>query len=345
MPAYFGLDIGSSAIKAVQISGSKGKYQVEGIGLGVNPVGNMLTEAPTEMGVMAEAVRKVVSEAGIKLKRAWAALPEAQVYTRVIELPPLSEAELANALSWEAEQYVPVPLTEVNLDWEIIRRPEKAGTVEKMEVLLVAAPKLAVDRIVGLLQSAGLEPVGVETEILAMTKAAVSGGGIESGVPTLLCHMGASGTNLAIVEFGKLIFAYHLATGGVALTRAISQALGLEFVQAEEYKRTYGMDESQLEGKIKQALVSTLGAVVVELRKAMSFYATRNPNLRIKRVLVSGGGAQLPGLGGYLTGELNIEVVVANPLAGMGWRSGITTKFEGLESVFAVATGLAMEGE
>ena len=104
MAAQFGLDIGASAIKVIQLSGGKGKYQVEAIGMGVNPVGNLATENKQELGMIAEGVRKTVIEAGIKLKKAKTALPESLVYTRVIELPPLSEAELASALSWEAAQ-------------------------------------------------------------------------------------------------------------------------------------------------------------------------------------------------------------------------------------------------
>ena len=329
MAAQFGLDIGSSAIKVVQLSGGKGKYRVEAMGLGVNPGG--------EPAQIAEAVRRVVMEAGIKTRQVKAALAEAQVYTRVIQVPPLSEAELASSLSWEAEQYVPIPLTEVNLDWQIMRR----GEGQKMEVLLVAAPKRSVEWLVGVLQSAGLEPVGLETEILAAARALVPG---EQVPPTLVCNLGATAANLAIVENGQVVFTYLAQSGGMALTRVISQSLGLELAQAEQYKRTYGIDETQLEGKISKAMMPILTALVMELRKAMNFYATRNQQVPLSRLVLAGGGAQLPGLSGFLAAQLGMEVVIGTPLAGFEFKEGLKQRWEGLESVFAVAVGLAMGG-
>ena len=234
MAAQFGLDIGASAIKVIQLSGGKGKYQVEAIGMGVNPVGNLATENKQELGMIAEGVRKTVIEAGIKLKKVKTALPESLVYTRVIELPPLSEAELASALSWEAEQYIPIPLTEVNLDWQIVNRPNKDSERNKMEVLLVAAPKTVVAKWVGLVESAGLELTVMETEILAASRSLVRPvNNNEPVLPTVVCHIGADGTDISIVENGKLAFAYALPTGGVSLTRLISQGLGLDPARRE----------------------------------------------------------------------------------------------------------------
>lgn len=338
MAAQVGLDVGSSAIKVVELVSSGEKHQVEAIGMGVNPVGNVVTENKQELEKMAEAVRQTWLDAGIKQKQVRMALNETSVYTRVIEVPPLSEAELASALSWEAEQYIPLPMAEVNLDWQILRHNRTAGEVKKMEVLLVAAPKTAVERMVGVLAQAGLEVEVLETQLTALSRSV-------SGVtPTLVADLGASGTNIGIVEAGELVLVYHLDVGGMALTRAVSSSLGLDFFQAEQYKRTYGMDERQLEGKIKQALAPTLDQVVVELKKALNFYSSRNRTSRIERLVLSGGGAQLPAITGYLASILNLEVVVGNFLAGMTWPEKIKNRFTGLESVFGVAVGLAVGG-
>jgi type IV pilus assembly protein PilM len=271
------------------------------------------------------------------------------VYTRVIDMPPLSEAELASALSWEAEQYIPVPLSEVNLDWQILGSKEmpdsesRALKRRKMAVLLVAAPKKLIDKVVGVVQLAGLEPVGLETDLLALTRAVVPQA--MTG-PILVCHLGAVGTEIGVIEGGQPAFVLAAATGGVALTRAIGAGLKLDFAQAEQYKRTYGLLDDQLEGKIKQVLLEPMTVIVNELKRAMGFYvAHAQAAVPMKQLVLSGGGAQLPGLGGYLAGQLNLETVVANPLAGVSWSSQVRNRWAGIESVFSVAAGLAEGGD
>ncbi len=333
MAAQVGVDVGSSAIKVVQWG--------ESAGMGVNPVGGW-GETEAQKLSLAEAIRKTVGDAGIKVKRARVALHEALVYTRVIDMPPLSEAELASALSWEAEQYIPVPLSEVNLDWQILGSKEMADKRRKMAVLLVAAPKKLIDKVVGVMQLAGLDSVGLETDMLALTRAVVPLDSAQ-GKPILVCHLGAAGTEIGVIEAGQPVFIFATATGGTGLTRAIAGGLKLDFAQAEQYKRTYGLLDDPLEGKIKQGLVEPVTMIVNELKRAMSFYvAHAQVAVPMKQLILSGGGAQLPGLGGYLAGQLNLEAVTANPMAGMSWGSQVRNRFAGIESVFSVAAGLAL---
>lgn len=331
MAAQVGVDVGSSAIKVIQWG--------ESAGMGVNPVGGWGETEPDSLS-LAEAIRKTVGDAGIGVKRARVALHEALVYTRVIDMPPLSEAELSSALSWEAEQYIPVPLSEVNLDWQILGSKDMPDKRRKMAVLLVAAPKKLIDKVVGVMQLAGLDPVGLETDMLALTRALVSPA---STGPILICHLGAAGTEIGVIEAGQPVFVFATATGGTALTRAIAAGLKLEFAQAEQYKRTYGLLDDQLEGKIKQVLAEPVTMIVNELKRAMSFYvAHASVAVPMKQLILSGGGAQLPGLGGYLAGQLNLEAVTANPMARMSWGSQVRNRFAGIESVFSVAAGLAL---
>ena len=355
MAAQVGVDVGSSAIKVVQLGGSGGKRTVEAMGLGVNPVGGW-GETEAQKLSLAEAIRKTVGDAGIKLKRVRVALHEALVYTRVIDMPPLSEAELSSALSWEAEQYIPMPLSEVNLDWQILGSREmtdsdsKALKRRRMAVLLVAAPKKLIDKVVGVMQLAGLDPVGLETDMLALTRAVVPFDWFDEahhksaqGKPILVCHLGAAGTEIGVVEAGQPVFIFATATGGTGLTRAIAGGLKLDFAQAEQYKRTYGLLDDPLEGKIRQVLMEPMTMIVNELKRAMSFYvAHAQVAVPMKQLILSGGGAQLPGLGGYLAGQLNLEAMTANPTAKMSWNSQVRNRWVGIESVFSVAVGLAL---
>jgi type IV pilus assembly protein PilM len=340
MPAPFGLDIGSSTIKAVQLAGSAKKPRVGGFSLGVNPLGNIETENQQELLTLATAVKKVVVDAGIRQRRVIAALPESKVFTRVVSLPQLSEVELSSAIKWEAEQYVPVPLSEVQLDWQILSTPSQSGKL-KMEIFLVAAPKALINKLISILQLSGLEPRALETEIVGIARALVRN---EKLPPTVVVHLGASTTDLCIVERGKLVFTQSVPTGGNALTRALAQDLSLEPQQAEQYKRAYGLDETQLQGKVKAALEPVFVSILEHIRKALRFYASGSTKESLRRMWVSGGGAYLPGLTGYLAKQLGVEVVLADPFADLGLEKSMVARLKGANALFSCAVGLAMRG-
>src|SRR3990167_6973749 len=118
MPA-FGLDVGSSAIKLIALGGKPNKAKLGQFGLAVNPVGNIDTENESERVKIAQAIKKLVSDVQLKTKQVVVALPESKVFTRLVEMPALSDAELASAISWEAEQYIPIPMSDVQLDYKV----------------------------------------------------------------------------------------------------------------------------------------------------------------------------------------------------------------------------------
>jgi type IV pilus assembly protein PilM len=160
-------------------------------------------------------------------------------------MPVLSDDELASAIKWEAEQYVPIPLTEVTLDWQVIFRPKTPAPDSKMEVFLVAAPMKVVNKYLKILKMANLRPIAVETDIIAIARSLV--GNNPYSPTTLIVNIGASTTDLSIVRVGAIAFTRSIATGGTAFARSIAQDLGFELPQAEEYKKTYGLDETKLE--------------------------------------------------------------------------------------------------
>lgn len=335
-----GLDIGSSSIKLIALSGNIKVPRLDAFGLAVNPVGNVETENDAERVQIAQAVKKLVADAGVKEKKVVAALPEAKVFTRVVEMPVLSESELASAVNWEAEQYIPIPISEVQLDYRILSKPEGRNPQGKMQVFLVAAPTTSVEKMVKLLDLAGLEAEALETEILGVTRALIRE---ENLPPILIVHMGAGTTDLSLIEKGVIVFTRSIPTGGNALSRALANELGLEPLQAEQYKRTYGLDGNQLQGKVRKALLAVFQSILGEIRKAMYFYTT-NRRGKIGRVVLSGGGSYLPEFTGELARELGVEVVVANPFAGIAMDPRQQKRIGGVGAVFSVAIGLAMRG-
>ena len=155
------------------------------------------------------------------------ALDDNQVYTKVIDMPVLSDKELSLAIHWEAEQNIPVSLSEITLVWSVLKKPPKDGGVEKMQVLLVGAPTALVSKYQKVISSSGLILSSIETEILAIVRV-LSYSGLP---PTIILSIGAISTSLAIVKDNILVFTYSIQTGGNAISRAIAADFGLTMAQ------------------------------------------------------------------------------------------------------------------
>ncbi len=337
MTAYFGLDIGTSSIKVCQAGSIGAKdFGVAAIGLAMNPVGSTDFGNVDVQAKLRPVIKQLLSETKIHEKRVVVSVAESRIYSRILTMPVMSEAELSSAIKWEAEQFVPVPVAEVELDFSIISQSDSKSDDKKMLVYLVAAPKKYLQGMVDFLTSCGLEPIAVESEMVAVSRA------FTYGVPSttsLYVHMGAMSTVLAIVDGPSLTFSYVTPTGGVALTRALAQALSLPLPQAEEYKRTYGLDEKQLEGKVRTGLLLVLDTVVGEIRKAMEYHLSVRKS-SVTRIVLSGGGAYLPEFSSYLSQVFGgIEVVVGDPLTVAKPVRGVTLPRE--RAVYAVAAGLS----
>lgn len=337
MTAYFGLDIGSSSIKVTQstVTGAK-SFSVDSIGLAINPAGSIDFGNPLVIEKLGPAVKQLLSEAKIREKRVVVAVAENKVYSRILTMPTMSEAELSSAIKWEAEQFVPIPVADVELDFSILEQQDKSTTDKKMLVYLVAAPKKYLQSMVDFLVGIGLEPIAVESEMVAVSRSLTFGTGETT---SLIVHMGAMSTVLAIVDGSALSFSYVIDSGGVSLTRALAQSLSLPLPQAEEYKRTYGLDAKQLEGKVRTGLLLILDSIVSEMRKAMEYHLSSRKT-RVSRIVLSGGGAYMPEFSTYLSEVFGgIEVVVSDPFAAATPSRGLTLPRE--KAVYSVSVGLS----
>lgn len=343
MPAQnaFGLDIGSSTTKLIQLSTSGDKFDLIAHGIISSPPRALASEAIEDQEDLSEALKRLVDEARPSTKNVITALPESQIFTRVIDMPLLSESELASALKWEAEQYVPLPLSDVELDWQILDQiPGTDAKNSKMEILLVAAPKLLVEKYMKVLNMVGLNPLTLETEPIALNRSLLTSA--SSGPTTLIISFGASTTDVCIIRSGKLTFTRSIATGGIALSRAVAQDLGFELAQAEEYKKTYGLDASQLEGKVMQSIKPVFDVVVNEIRRALAYYLGKRPDDPIKRAVVTGGSAKMPGLVVYLANSLGVEVQIGNPWERVNLSTSNKQNLIDQSEEYATCVGLAM---
>ena len=338
--AIFGLDIGITTMRVSWLAVDKKNIKYLSSLSAATPQKGMTSESPFDHQEMAAAINKLVIDAKIATNNVSVALPESKVYTKVIDMPNLSEKELSSAIYWEAEQYIPAPLDTMTLDWSILKRPKSGDTATKMQVLLVAAPITIIKRYQTILELAGLSIAGIETEILSVIRSVVAD---ESFPTTLIMNIGALSTSLSIVQNGSVVFTYIIPLGGIALTRAIASDFGFALPQAEEYKKIYGLMDKDFGGKISNAIQPVLSSMAVEVKKAINFYTDKYKNESpIVQLLLTGGSASLAGIGSYFVQNVGVETVIANP-----WKmlniQGVPADMETRGPEFAVSIGLALK--
>lgn len=305
------LDIGTYTIKALQAKPGK-NLSVERAVEAFNKLGVAVPSDEAAAQKMIELLEALLSDHKLPRLDVRLSLPETVVSTKIISLPSLSDAELASAISWQAEQYIPIPPEQLSLEYQVIFRPERGNKEDKMRVLLVGAHKEIIERYLQIFLTLGIEPKLLETQILSVLRSLA----IEANEPTtLIAHLGASSTQLAIIHQGELQFVTSHMVGGQMLTQTLEKQIQLNAEQAEQYKRTYGLNPAQFEGKVRAVLLPVVNVLLGEIKKAITFFVNQHPGVTVSRVLLSGGTALLPGLVQQITDEVGAEVLLAAPFA------------------------------
>lgn len=309
MPAV-AIDIGTYTIKIVQ--GKQGKKpSLERIIETFNTAGVAVPADEVSFDKLQVLIDAVFTDNKLSRRDVRISLPETVVSTKVIEIPSLSDAELSSAIGWQAEKYIPIPPEELSLEYQVLFRPNKNDNAP-MRVLLIGTRKKVVERYVELFNAIGIEPALIETQLLSVMRS------LDFTVQdptTLIVHLGSSSMDLALVAKSELQFVVSHINGGQLLSRTLEQTLALTIDQAEQYKRTYGLDPAQFQGKVRQALLPALSVLITEIRKTIQFYLAQHPQDPVQRIVLSGGTALLPGLVQHITSELGVETLVAAPFA------------------------------
>jgi len=340
MSNIIGIDIGVGSIKVVSISKGSGKLVLDVIGEAKTPRVQWTKEDKTgkAIGELSIAIKSLLSDLKIRANQAVTSLPEDEVVSRLIRLPPLKESEVRDALKFEAETFVPYPLDQVSIDYEVVEQDD-AG---RLTVFAIAARNDLIQAYVKLFKTLGIDLIALESPAVAMRRAVV-----ESVSPTaaiLLVDMGEKYSDIVSMNAGKVYFTRAMSVGGESLTRAISINLGLDMASAEEYKKAYGLKEMELEGKIRNAIQPVFNSMAEEIRRALASFREEQ-NKAAELLVLSGGGSNLPGLAEQLTKVLGIEVQVIQPFVKMDTSKlvlPIDLNSEGCR--FSLAAGLALRG-
>lgn len=234
-------------------------------------------------------------------------IPTSRTFSRTFIVPTSAESTLADAVEIEVDQYIPIPMSSLYVDYSVIAR-----TKEQLTVIMSAVPRTLVDRCLAATTSAGLLPIVIEPSINSVARVIES---TEEGhLPTLIVDIGPAGTDIAVLDNGAIRVSGGLGIGGNTFTLDIAKKLGVALENAHQLKVLNGLSAGPRQAKITNALQPSLQRILSEVRKVMRYYNERlNDDRKLEQVVVVGGGSNVPGIGDYFTNELVMPARVASP--------------------------------
>lgn len=347
-----GIDIGSSSIKVVEIKRKGGKAMLETYGaIALGPYAGLdigrVTNLSTEKIV--EALKEVLKQSGVTTTSSALSIPVQSSLIFIIDLPAqVKENEMATIISTEARKYIPVPITEVSLDYFVL--PQKESSFEeannpdlsstppdKKEVLVVAIQNDAISKYRSIVSQCQLEAEFFEIEIFSSVRANFE----HELSPVLLMDFGASRTKLSIVEFGMVKNFHTISRGGADISDSISKSFGIPFSKAEEMKKEFGLFEDASEKSLAEIIKVHIDYIFSETNNVLLSYE-KNYNRTVSKVILSGGGSLLKGLKEMAADNFHAEIEVGHPFTKVGAPVFLGKVLEATGPEFAVALGLAL---
>ncbi len=335
-----GLDIGSSAIKLVELKEKKGgTYELVKLGIERLSPEAIVDGSIMDSSMVVETISKLNSEKGVKNSNYATSLSGHSVIIKKISLPAMSPEELAESIQWEAEQYIPFDINDVNLDYV----PLNTGTGDNVEVILVAVKKEKINDYTSVISQTGKIPVMVDVDAFALQNAYEHNSEGDENKVVALVNIGASVTNVNVLSQGNSMFWRDITFGGNQYTDAIQRELSLSFEQAEELKRGHTIGDHTIQ-QVIPILNSVSEDFAGELRKTLDFFTATSGADRVDEIVLAGGGSGVLNLDAILRDKFGMPVTILDPFRRITVDESQFNPEELAEIApsMAIAVGLAM---
>jgi type IV pilus assembly protein PilM len=283
---------------------------------------------------VAQALQKLAKDARVTAKAVVAGVPSSKVFASVISTPKLSSADLGKSIRLQADQYIPMAVKDVKLDWYVMG---SGKTENEQEVLLVAAPNTVTEKYVSIFQQAGMELLALEPNALALARAVVQPGDL--AVVTL--DIGSVASDITIVHNNMPKLLRSINIGGTTFVKAVAQNLGLDDTQADQFTRKFGLTQTKLEGQVLKAIKPSLDQLVGEIEKSIKFFLGQYPEVKLEKLVLTGGTTALPELPTYLSTALGLAVEIANAWSKVAYQAQLQDQLMTVATQYGVAVGLA----
>lgn len=336
-----GLQLNGNTVKCLELGKVSGGITIVGAVYQALPKNVMVNDSI----IAKEALSKIISDSVKKptygsftTRRVAISLPETKCFVRVMQLPLMSEEELSNAIAFEAEAYIPVPIDQVYFDWQIVKR-----RADGLDVVIFASPKELVDIIIKVVEASGLHLVAIETESKSLERALTSSVVAET---SLVVDLDASRTNLVMVDNGVVQFTSSIPIAGNTFTERISSQMGITTQEGEKIKKQAGVASTPDYPNIQTILSPLLRNLSAEIQNVIQYHYDHSGN-HIQKLILSGGGAKMKHLSEFLTRELKqldgTKIEVASPWNNLPSIQGLDMTFGDYDMLdFIVPLGLSM---
>jgi type IV pilus assembly protein PilM len=306
-----GLDIGSSGVKLVQLKERKGGYALQAFGTAPLPPEAIVDGALMNSAAIVSAIQELVAQQKVKTKEVAIGVRGHSVIIKKISLPRMTQEELDESIQWEAEQYIPFDVKDVNIDTQILT-PE-GDAAGQMDVLLVAAKKDMINDYTSVCAEAGLTATVVDVDAFAVQNAYEAN--YEAGTDTVvLINVGAAVANINILAKGNTTFTRDITMGGNAFTEEIQKQLNISYDEAEALKvGGQGETDAVVPQEVERVIQGVAEQMAGEIQRSLDFYAATAADSRIARIYLSGGTARIPALFKVIEARAGVPVEILNP--------------------------------
>ncbi|MFO0881879.1 MAG: type IV pilus assembly protein PilM [Candidatus Saccharimonadales bacterium] len=333
---FFGLDIGTSAIRLVQLRGGGPVKAL--VKYALVPVDSklVLSDAKADQQKVAGIIKELVGQSKVSTKNVVVGLPSQRVFSTVVDIERLSKAELEKTIQYQADTLIPTPIDESKIDWALLGDSPKDAN--KVEILLSSVANEFVEARLDMLEGVGLNVIAFEPDTLALARAIIP---TDATGAQMVVDMGALASDLVISVAGGPRLMRSIPTGTDTVLKAAIQNLNIDEKQAEQFVYKFGLSKDKLEGQIYNAIIGTVEVLVGEIEKSIKFYQTRYPNVPLERIIVTGGASTLPEFPLFIANKFSINVEIGNAWRNVTFPADRQNELLAVSNHFGVAAGLA----
>lgn len=333
---FFALDIGTTAVRVIELRGAPGAWSLARYGTAPVDMRVATSDSSEDRKRLGEVITNLITQTGIITKNVVVGIPSNKTFVTIVDLPDLPPAELNSTIKYQAEQYIPMPIEEVKLDWASLGKSLRDEN--KIEVLLASvANKFSEDRL-DLIEGLGLNVVAIEPDPLALVRALTPVGNKDG---MLLIDLGDFSTDIVAVIGDTPRLVRSLPTGMQTLVKAAQQNLNIDQNQATQFILKFGLYPDRLEGQIFKALDTTLEQFVTEVNKTIKFFQTRYANVPLQSAVTSGYAVSIPAFNDYVSSKTGLTLATGNPWQQVRFGADQQQSLLQLAPKFSVAVGLA----
>lgn len=342
--SYLGIDIGTTSIKIVELTEIRGKPALKNYGVlesygHLERLNNAIQTSTLKMldRETAELLNMLLKHLKVGTVDAVVSLPSFSAFTALLDVPAMSKEETSKAMQYQARAFVPLPISEVSIDWLPVGEYDDDRGIKHQQIFLVSVPNEQIRKYQRIFKAAGLTLRALEMETLSLARVLTAG----DPTTTLIVDIGSRSTTIAVAEKGLLKYNVQTDWAAGSLTQAISSSLGINVRRAEELKKQKGLLGTGGEYELSTLIMPMLDVILSEVKRVKDNYE-KNYRGKIERIILSGGGANLLGLEKYVEEQFRLPVFKADPFSKISYPLEIEPLVKEIGPPFAVALGLGI---